>query len=319
MYKTNLFFKNNILLERIFSIRKSIISYSLASIIDIFLIIIVSSIFGKIASDNFQENIFIPSSICLMLILLRTIAVYMLRKFAFNKVFNKKFIDEKLLVYRFIENRFNDQNNVKNDDLKIFKEKIINSSNLAAINFDIPFFSIVAEIIFAMGGILILLRIFGFKLLLLNLPIFLILIIFSKFVSRKLNKLGKQILSYSEKRLNIIDNVSEIAIELSALEDPHQLVEYFSKVNKPFNQILNNQTVTSNMTQIYTESASFIIILICLVSLITNITQASTANTATCLIVLSRLVPSFTRSVCFITQLQFGVPCVKELSKICKY
>ena len=72
------------------------------------------------------------------------------------------------------------------------------------------------------------------------------------------------------------------------------------------------------MTQIYTESAAFVIILICLLSLITEVTEANLANTATSLIVLSRLVPSFTRAVCFITQLQFGVPCVRELSKIQK-
>ena len=312
-----LFFKNNILLKRIFSIRKSIFTYSLASIIDIFLILIISSIFGEIASESLKGNIFQLFSLCLIIILLRTVTVFILRKYAFTQVFYKKLIDEKLLVHRFIENRFRKEHNT-NNELKLFKEKIINSSNLAAINFDIPFFSIVAEIIFAFGGIFILLRIFGFKLLLLNLPIFVILIIFSKFVSRKLNKLGKQILLYTEKRLNIIDNVSEIAIESSALGDPNPLLGYFNKVNKPFNQILNNQTITSNMTQIYTESASFIIILICLVSLITDITETSTANTATCLIVLSRLVPSFTRSVCFITQLQFGVPCVRELYKIYK-
>ena len=73
------------------------------------------------------------------------------------------------------------------------------------------------------------------------------------------------------------------------------------------------------MTQIYTESAAFVIILICIVSLITNITEANLDNTATSLIVLSRLVPSFTRAVCFITQLQFGVPCIRELSKINKF
>ena len=311
------FFNDNIFLKRILSIKKSILSYSLASIIDIIVIVIVSSIFGEIASENIKSNLYLIFIFCLSLILLRTFVVFSLRKYAFNKVFYKKLIDERLLVYRFIENRFKNET-ISNNNLKLFKEKIINSSNLATINFDIPFFSIVAELIFAVGGIFILLRIFGLTLLLLNLPIFIGLIIFSKFVSIKLNKLGKEILKYTEHRLNVIDNVSELANELSALKDPDSILNYFNRVKEPFNQILNNQTVTSNMTQIYTESASFIIILICLICLITNITQTSTANTATCLVVLSRLVPSFTRSVCFITQLQFGVPCVKELYKIYK-
>ena len=315
MIKNFLFFKKNIFLKRIYSIKSSILTYSLASLLDIFIILKISSIFSSITSENFDGNVIQSIFISLILVFIRTIAVFLLRKYAFQEVFYKKLNDEMFLVKNFIKQRVKRDIN-SNNDLKLFKEKIINSSSLAAINFDIPFFSIVAESIFAIGGIIILLNIFGFGLLLFNLPVFIILIIFSKFVSRKLKRLGTKILNYSEKRLNSIDNISEIAIELSALKYPNQLVDYFLKVNRPFNQILSKQTIISNMTQIYTESAAFVIILICLVSLITNVTQASLANTATCLIVLSRLVPSFTRSVCFITQLQFGVPCIRELSKM---
>ena len=315
MIKNFLFFKKNIFLKRIYSIKSSILAYSLASLLDIFIILKISSIFSSITSENFDGNVIQSIFISLILVFIRTIAVFLLRKYAFQEVFYKKLNDEMFLVKNFIKQRVKKDIH-SNNDLKLFKEKIINSSSLAAINFDIPFFSIVAESIFAIGGIFILLNIFGFGLLLFNLPVFIILIIFSKFVSRKLKRLGTKILNYTEKRINSIDNISEIAIELSALKYPNQLVDYFLKVNRPFNQILSKQTVISNMTQIYTESAAFVIILICLVSLITNVTQASLANTATCLIVLSRLVPSFTRSVCFITQLQFGVPCIRELSKM---
>ena len=315
MIKKFLFLKNNIFLKRIYCIKSSILAYSLASLLDIFIILRISSIFNSINSENFDGNLIQSIFISLILVFIRTIAVFLLRKYAFQEVFYKKLNDEMFLVKNFIKQRVKRDIN-SNNDLKLFKEKIINSSSLAAINFDIPFFSIVAESIFAIGGIIILLNIFGFGLLLFNLPVFIILIIFSKFVSRKLKRLGTKILNYTEKRINSIDNISEIAIELSALKYPNQLVDYFLKVNRPFNQILSKQTVISNMTQIYTESAAFVIILICLISLITNVAQASLANTATCLIVLSRLVPSFTRSVCFITQLQFGVPCIRELSKM---
>ena len=300
MKKIFIFFRTNIFLQRIYSIKNSIFAYSLASLFDIFVILNISSIFTSITSENFEGDIFQSFLTTIILVFFRTIVVYFLRKYAFGEVFNKKLKDEKYLVKNFIRFRLN-QNINDNNDLKIFKEKIINSSNLAVINFDVPFFSIVAELIFAFGGFFILLKIFGFKLLIFNLPVFIILIFFSKYVSRKLKILGNKILNFTEKRINAIDNISEIALELSALKYPDSLVEYFTKVNRPFNQILSQQTVISNMTQIYTESAAFVIILICLISLITNITEANLADTATCLIVLSRLVPSFTRSVCFIT------------------
>ena len=121
-------------------------------------------------------------------------------------------------------------------------------------------------------------------------------------------------MNYTEKRLNSIDNTSELAIELSTLNNPDNLLNYFSKINKPFNNILNQQIFTSNKMQIFTESASFIIILISLICLVTEISETSLANAATSLAVLSRMVPSFTRSIAFITQLQFGVPAVKRLS-----
>lgn len=306
--------KNNIFIKRILSIRNSIISYSLASALDIITVLMISSIFDQISEINFTNNVYSYVFLTILLIIFRTIMVFLLRRISFNIIFKQKFQKEKIIVEKYIANR--SKNSSDENDLNLFKEKLVNSSNLAAVNFDIPVASIISELIFALGGIIILLRIFGLKLFLFNLPVFLVLIIFSKFVSKKLNTLGKSILKYTEKRLNSIDNVSELATELSALADSRNLVNYFEKVNQPFNKILSKQIITSNMMQIYTESASFIIILLSLISLISNISSTSLANSATSLAVLSRMVPSFTRSISFITQLQFGVPSVVRLSRM---
>jgi ABC-type multidrug transport system fused ATPase/permease subunit len=308
--------KNNIFIKRILSIRNSIISYSLASALDIITVLMISSIFDQISEINFTNNVYSYVFLTILLIIFRTIMVFLLRRISFNIIFKQKFQKEKIIVEKYIANR--SKNSSDENDLNLFKEKLVNSSNLAAVNFDIPVASIISELIFALGGIIILLRIFGLKLFLFNLPVFLVLIIFSKFVSKKLNTLGKSILKYTEKRLNSIDNVSELATELSALADSRNLVNYFEKVNQPFNKILSKQIITSNMMQIYTESASFIIILISLISLMAGISSTSLANSATSLAVLSRMVPSFTRSISFITQLQFGVPSVVRLSQIKK-
>ena len=316
MIKRFSIFKKNIFIKRILSIGNAIISYSLASALDIITILMISSIFDRISEMKFISNVHFYFFLTILLIIFRTISVFILRRISFTIIFRKKFQKEKIIVEQYIANR--SKKSSDENDLNLFKEKIVNSSNLAAVNFDIPVASIIAELIFALGGIIILLRIFGLKLFLFNLPVFFLLIIFSKFVSRKLNTLGKLILKFTEKRLNSIDNVSELAIELSALADSRNLVNYFDKVNQPFNKILSKQIITSNMMQIYTESASFIIILISLITLIGGISSTSLANSATSLAVLSRMVPSFTRSISFITQLQFGVPSVVRLSQIKK-
>ena len=301
--------KKNILIQRIIAIKGSIISYSIASVLDIIAILMISSIFNQISEKSFN-NIYLYF-FGSFYSFFRTITVFLFRRYAFIKVFKKKLESEKIIVEKYISNRAN--NSLDDQNLNAFKEKLINSSNLAAVNFDIPVASLTSELIFAIGGVVILLRIFGLGIFLLNLPVFIILILFSKFVSKKLNKLGKRILEYTSMRLNAIDNISELAIELSALKYPDNLIDYFKKVNKPYNNILSQQIITSNMMQIYTESASFIIILISLICLITNISSTSLANSATSLAVLSRMVPAFTRSISFITQLQFGVPSVFRL------
>ena len=308
---TNL--KKNIFLVRILSIKNAIFAYSLASFFDIVFILNISSIFREITETNLDKNFNFYIFKSLILIIIRTSFVFSLKRYTFRKIFYKKLSDEKKIVASFINNKIRDSGNY---NLNEFKEKLINSCNLAAINFDIPICSILAEIVFALGGLFILFNIFGLRLFLFNFPIFILLIIVSKFVSNKLNKLGSKILLSTEKRLNAIDNVSEVAFELSSLNNSNKLIKYFTTINNPYNTILNDQITTTNMMQIITESGAFIIILLSLICLITNLNETSLANSATSLAVLSRMVPSFTRIISFVTQLQFGVPCVKRLSKI---
>ena len=306
--------KENIYLNRIFSIRSSIYAYSLSSFLDIILILLISEIFRKITDINFDGSIYLLILQCLLFVIIRTFFVFCLRRYSFNKIFCKKFKDEELISKEFIDNRINDLG--KQNDVDLFKEKLINSCNLAAVNFDIPVASICAEIIFALGGLIILLKIFGFKIFFYNLPILILLLVCSKLISNKLRKLGNIILISTEKRLKSIDNVSEISYEISALNQSSKLVDYFSMINNPHNKIMSQQIITSNMNQIYTESSAFIMILISLVFINLNIAETSLTNSVTSLAILSRMIPSFTRSIAFITQLQFGAPCVRRLSVI---
>ena len=248
------------------------------------------------------------------MIILRTYIVVLLKKKSFNAIFEKKIIDENFIINNFIENKKNEL--VENNNFNIFKEKIINSTNLAALYFDIPITSIVAEVIFAIGGFIILIKIFGFDLFIFNFPIVLIFSIFSRFISRELKNLGSKMIKFTEKRLKAIENIGEIAIELSLLNETKQLNNYFRNTNKEFNQILSKQITKTNSLQIFTESTAYLIVLITLVTQIANLANTSLADSATSLAILSKLVPSFTRSISFITQFQFGIPSIVRLSKI---
>ena len=220
----------------------------------------------------------------------------------------------KLLKDLFKKKIYSDLDDEENN-ISSYKENLINSSNVAAINFDIPVISLSAEILFAIGGILFLIRNLGVKIFIFNFPLFFILLIFSKYIAKKLHKLGKIILKSTEERLRSIDNVAEISIELSALKKYDPLLKNFSKVNNPFNKIMSDQLTTSNMMQISIESSALIIILISIISVITNSTNifSKLCFGFSCFI---KNGTSITRSIAFFAQLQFGIPPVLRLAKL---
>ena len=157
MIKLFTLFENNIFLKRIYSIKKSIITYSLASFSDIFMILLISEIFNKLTTSSSYTNIFFNIMLVMVFIAFRTLFVFLMRKYAFSRIFYKKIKDEKFLVDYFIKKRIKNILNIEND-LNLFKEKLVNSSNLAVVNFDIPIVVVFSELIFAIGGIFILLN-----------------------------------------------------------------------------------------------------------------------------------------------------------------
>ena len=306
--------ERNILFKRFISIKKAILAYSFSSIVDILIITSISRIFNDISNNNNKFDLTDSFLQCIFLICLRTLLVFIFRKFSINSLLMKKKEDEHKIVSKFVEKRF--ESNL-NDLYAIehFKEKLLNSSNLATINFDIPIVSIFSEFIFAIGGIFILINIFGLKIFIFNFPALFLLIYFSKFIAKRLNKFGKKIIVLTEKRLRVIDNISELSLEISVLKKTSKLSKYLESINLPYNKLIGQQIITSNMMQLTTESTSFLIILISLFCLVLGIAEASLSESAASLVVLSRMVPSITRSISFFAQLQFGIPCVINLSK----
>ena len=105
----------------------------------------ISSIFNKISEISLKSNIYIYILVAILLIIFRTISVFLLRRISFNIIFKKKLYKEKIIVEKYISNRSKNYSDDK--DLNLFKEKLVNSSNLASVNFDIPVTSIISELI----------------------------------------------------------------------------------------------------------------------------------------------------------------------------
>ena len=314
LIKTKTIIKN-IYISRILSLSKPILCFLFSSLIDLFIISYISTKFTQIINSRSNQELFTVVLITGLLIFIRTILVYFLKKKSFFMIFKKKNTDESKIINQFINTRVFDYKN--NDSIEIFKESLINSSNLAAINFDLPICSILAEIVFAIGGIFIILNLLGIKIVLLNMPIFILLLIFSKFISDNLRKMGRKIINLTEKRLTNIDNISENSYDLSINKLNTSAKSYFNKLNLPFNQSLSSHLSLSSAMQLLTESSSLLVILVTIVSIKYKLLGTDIIATATVLAVLSRMVPSITRTISSITQLQYGIPCIKKLHSIC--
>lgn len=305
----NLYFKR---LKRIY---RSIITFIITSLIDIYVITFISKNFNAIISASNLTNLVIKIIMILFLVVVRTISIYLLKKYSFNLIFKKKNKDELQIINHFIIHRVS--NFRDNQALESLKESLINSSNLAAVNFDLPICSIISELIFAAGGLIIMIRLLGLDIILFNFPIFIFLLVFSKLISGKLKTIGNNIVNFTEKRLTTIDNISENSYELSVLKTNKKATYYFNKINYPYNKTLGSHLIISSAMQLLTESTSFVVILISLISIKFNLLGTDIVSTATVLAVLSRMVPSITRTIASITQLQYGIPCVKKLYSQC--
>ena len=97
--------KKNIFFQRINAIKSSITSYSIASVLDIVTILMISSIFNRLSEKSFNDKIPLYFLGTLLIIIFRTISVFLLRRYAFIKVFKKKLENEKIIVEKYINNR----------------------------------------------------------------------------------------------------------------------------------------------------------------------------------------------------------------------
>ncbi len=314
--KTHRNFINTPIFRRIITLKKSIIATSLSSLIDLLTITLTSKLLGNIANVNNSNEILINYTfIFIIAILIRTILVYILKQYSFTKIFEKKNFDEFNILKIYVREKVNTLEE-GNNSIEVFKESLIHSTEKAAYYFDVPIVSFISESLFAICGIAFLLHFLGIKILIINTPIFLFLLFFSRLIALNLHKLGQNVLLKTEKRLLTIDNLSEVSLEISALKSIDPLLTSFERINKPFNQSLTKVFVTTNSLQIMIEALSLLIILISMISIISGVTNTSFTNYASTLAILSRMVPSVTRCIANFSQLQYGIAPVKRLAKL---
>jgi hypothetical protein len=297
---------------RTLEIRKAIAGFSIASVIDIAAISSISVLYEQISKAQ-GKDLMAFALIVVILVILRTVAVFSLRRYSFGELMAKKSRDEYELVKAFIQRRSRTLPEKENNLIAHFKESIINSTQLATVNFDLPMASLIGELLFAVGGVLVLVYNVGIALMLAMTPIALILLLIMKAVANRLRSLGEDVMLITENRLVRIDNIAEASLELCVASGGKVAADYFDAPNHQLNSLVNRQLSLSNSVQLVVESASFVIILLCLILIALKATALTMGGAAASLAVLARMVPTITRSISSVTQLHYGIPAVIKL------
>jgi len=304
-----------LLLGRTLEIRKAIAGFSIASAVDIAAISSIAVLYDRISTA--QGTVLVMLAIVVvLLVVLRTAAVFVLRRNSYGALMAKKSRDEHELVKVFVQRRSRTLPEKENSLIAQFKESIINSTQLATINFDLPVTSLIGELLFAIGGMVVLVYNVGISLILAAIPILLILLLIMKTVANRLRSFGSEVLHITENRLARIDNIAEASLELCVARGGKVAADYFDSPNSQLNGLIHRQMTLSNSIQLVVESASFVIILMCLILISLKATTLTMGGAAASLAVLARLVPTITRSISSVTQLHYGIPAVIKLHTI---
>lgn len=301
-----------ILFWRTLEIRKAIAGFSIASVIDIAAISSLSVIYERISTAKGNDLVML-AIVGVVLVVLRTGAVFLLRKYSYNELTEKKSRDEHELVELFIQRRSCTLPEKENSLIAQFKESITNSTQLATINFDLPMVSLIGELLFAIGGFLVLVYNVGLSLILVMTPVVFILLLVMKSVANRLRSFGSDVMLITENRLVRIDNIAETSLELCVARSSNVAANYFDTPNSRLNRLIHRQLTLSNFIQLAVESASFVIILLCLILITLKATALTLGGAAASLAVLARMVPTITRLISSVTQLHYGIPAVIKL------
>ena len=105
-------------------------------------------------------------------------------------------------------------------------------------------------------------------------------------------------------------------MEVAALKSIDPLLLSFDNSNTPYNKSLNSLFVNTNRLQIVIEAISLVIILLSLIVINLGLTNTSFSDSASSLAILTRMIPSITRSISYLSQLQFGVASIQRVDKL---
>ena len=279
-----------------------------AFFIDFISLYFISQIIGDIYNHEVNLNIIYLFTFC---IISRIFLIPILKFTALFVFYNqKKNINLVLIKNIFIKKRLN---LLSEKEIAQKKEIIINSSELAVVNFDIPLSNIVGEIILS-ALVLFFLFYYGF----LNefLEYWYLFLLFGLFFILIINlsrKFGKTNIVLMKNKISKVENIFKNLTNLSYSSDFNRVSDYYLDIEKKHN-FNSTKFISLNLMNNFFLEAVIYTLLFIIVTKGVNIENSSIIeNSLISLPFLIRLAPAFTRTMAFVTQLSYGYVAVKNL------
>jgi hypothetical protein len=287
------------IIKRILSQRTGHIISLLAYVLDLFSVVAISMLLD---STNINGLSLIHIGIILsVVILIRITSLLLLKNWAYRKFYELKTDLNKILISNTLKNtRRNEPLDLDNT-----REKLIFSSEIAVVNFDIPLSLLIGEIIVLSISTIYIFFIIDITLYLAPAGFVLALIVLLYFVIiKEVAKLGKDQIRYQESKINWITNILSIVQSLGLNKSSKFVVAKHLHNENLCNKTTVKMMIINQLTTLLVEFAMLMLAII----VILNSNGLGQLVSLTPLA--ARVAPSISKISSYFSQLAFGIQAV---------
>lgn len=276
--------------------------------VDFITLYFLSDILNSVYNEIISKKIILIFLIC---IFLRLFLIPLL-KFVSLIIFfqHKKKLNETFLLNIIKKKR---DNKLTEKEISKNKEILLNSSDLAVVNFDIPLSNIIGEIFIAIMAVVFIVY-YGLitEFLEFYYLIFFFGLVFSIiiFLSRKY---GKKNIDFMKNKISKIENIFKNLTNFSYSSSSDYLKKYFLDIETKHN-LNTSKFITLNLTNnFFLESIIYTFLFIVVTQGIVIDNSSIIERSLVSLPFLVRLAPAFTRTMAYLTQLSYGYTALQNL------
>ena len=253
------------------------------------------------------------STLAISIVVMRTILIVVLKRMLTMAIFEKRNAEETQILRLVLCGKESSDGSKENG-----KEILMNTLNLCTINFDLPITALAGEVFFACGAVVLLAYYLDLNSVYWLSPMVISLLLVLKRTANRLKNFGQEVIQKTKEKIRWLDNTVSCSREISSLRNWEGAISLYNESARGLNNTVSTQIYLSSRIQTYSESFAIACIFGLVILWEIGLVSMEAAGVASALAVISRLLPTVTRSISSMTQLQYGIPAVYRLERFLK-